>query len=259
MIGRTLSILTLLILVTFSGIWFFSRKPTPRLAEQPVETLIVGTNAEYPPFAFIENDQITGFDIDVIKELAKRIGKPFTLSNMSFEALIPELQLGSMHIITGGITPTPERAKRALFTFPHLENDPLMAVQKKDSKPISTSQDLKDKIVVVNQGYSSDHFISDIETSEVVRISSPLVSTGLLTLDSGQANVYVASKGALQPFIKEQQEKYSITPIEQTGESSALAISKKYPQLYSQIQSTMSEMIKDGTIEKLQKKWKLND
>ncbi len=259
MIGRTLSILILLALITFSGIWFFSRKPAPRLSEPPVETLIVGTNAEYPPFAFIENDEITGFDIDVIKELAKRIGKPFTLSNMSFDALIPELQLGSMQVIAGGITPTPERAKRALFTLPHLENDPLMAVQKKDTQPLSTAQELKDKVVVVNQGYSSDHYISDIETSEVVRVSSPLVSTGLLTLDSGQADVYVASKSALQPFLKTSQEKYTITPIEQTGESSALAISKKYPQLYSQIQSTMSEMIKDGTVAKLQKKWKLND
>jgi len=259
MIGRTLSILTLLVLVTLSGIWFFSRKPTPRMAEQSIKTLLVGTNAEYPPFAFIENDEIVGFDIDVIKELAKRMGKSFTLSNMSFEALIPELQVGSIHVVVGGITPTPERSKRALFTLPHLENDQLMAVQKAGSQPITTAQDLNNSVVVVNQGYSSDHYVSDIKTKEMVRISSPLVSMGLLALESGQADVYVASKGALQPFLKKSHNKYLITPIEQTGESSALAISKKYPQLYSQIQSTMGEMIKDGTIARLQKKWDLND
>lgn len=259
MIGRTVSILILLLLVTFSGIWFFSRKPVSRTAEQPIEVLAIGTNAEYPPFAFIENDQIVGFDIDVITELAKRLKKQISITNMSFEALIPELQLGSMHVIVGGIAPTPERAKRALFTLPHFENDPLMAVQKYDANPITHKEDLKSKIVVVNQGYSSDHYVSDIETAEVVRISSPLVSTGLLTLDSGQADVYVASKSALQPFLKKEQEKYSITPIEKTSESYSLAVSKKYPQLYSSIQSTMSEMIKDGTIATLKEKWKLND
>ncbi|HLE76363.1 MAG TPA: transporter substrate-binding domain-containing protein [Candidatus Babeliales bacterium] len=260
MIGRTISTLILLLVVTVSGIWFFSKTPTTtRIAEPAIEALIVGTNAEYPPFSFIEKDQIVGFDIDVITELAKRLKKSVTLTNMSFEALIPELQLGSIHMIAGGITPTPEREKRALFTLPHLEDDALMAVQKAGAQPITHAADLTHKVVVVNQGYSSDHYVSDIETSEVVRISSPLVSTGLLTLDSGQADVYIASKNALQPFLAQKSEHYVVTPLEGTGESYALAISKKYPQLHSQIQSTLSAMIKDGTVAQLQKKWKLND
>ncbi len=260
MIGRTISILSLLALVTFGGIWFFSRRPVARTAEPVVETLAIGTNAEYPPFSFMENDEIVGFDIDVATEIAKRIQKPFSLRNMSFEALIPELQTGSIHLIAAGMTPTPERAKRALFTTAHLEGDPLMAVQKAGADPIRNKEQLNKKTVVVNQGYSSDHYVSDLdEDVEIVRVSSPLISTGLLTLDGGQADVYVAAKSSLQPFLEKKSDNYIVTRIDGTGESSALAISKKYPQLYSSLQSAMSEMIKDGTLATLKEKWKLND
>jgi arginine/lysine/histidine transporter system substrate-binding protein len=257
--GRTISILILLALITFGGIWFFSRRPVVPAGEPSIESLIIGTNIDYPPFSFIENDQIVGFDIDVARELAKRVNKKFTFTSMSFEALIPELQMGNIHLIAAGMTPTPEREKRALFTTPHLEADPLMAVQKKGTEPITNKEQLKHKTVVVNQGYSSDYYVSDIGDIDMVRISSPLISTGLLTLDGDQADVYVASKSSLQPFLAKKNKNYTITPIKDTGESYALAVSKKYPLLYSSLQSTMNEMLKDGTIATLKQKWNLND
>ncbi len=257
--ARTISILILLALITFGGIWFFSRRPVVPAGEPAIEFLVIGTNAEYPPFTFIENDQIVGFDIDVVHELAKRVNKKYTITNMSFGALIPELQMGNIHLIAAGMTPTPEREKRALFTSSHLEDDPLMAVQKEGAEPITSKEQLKHKTVVVNQGYSSDYYVSDIGDIDMVRISSPLVSTGLLTLDGNQADVYVASKSSLQPFLAKKNKSYTITPIKDTGESSALAVSKKYPQLYSSLQSAMNKMLKDGTIATLKEKWKLND
>ena len=134
-----------------------------------------------------------------------------------------------------------------------------MAVQKEGADPIRTKELLQNKIIVVNQGYSADNFVSDIDDVEVVRISSPLISTGLMTIDGNQADVYIASKSSLQPFLEKGNKNYTITPIANTAESSAIAISKKYPQLYSQIQGAITEMIKDGTVEKLKEKWKLND
>ncbi len=256
---RPLIIIGALALVSFLSMWVFKRnKPVP-LSKQSIDTLIIGTNAEFPPFALIENDQIIGFDIDVIQEAAKRMNKKITLKDMSFDALIPELQIGSIHIIAAGMTPTIERAKRAFFTSPHFDSDPLMAVQTPGSDLVSTKEQLKGKKVVVNQGYSSDNVVGDIEGIDVMRVSSPLISTGLLAINSGQADVYVASRSSLQPFLAKDTPDYMITPIENTGESSSLAVSKQYPQLYSELQSVLSEMMKDGTIEKLKKKWKLND
>ena len=256
---RTTVTLLALALVTAGSIWFMSRKRVAPAGEPAIETLIIGTNTDFPPFSSIVNDQIVGFDIDIALEIAKRLNKPYSLNAMSFGALIPELQIGNIHLIAAGMTPTLERAKRAFFATPHLEGDPLMAVQKEGAEPIQTKEQLKNKIVVVNQGYSSDNYVTDIGVAEVVRVSSPLISTGLMTIDGNQADVYVASKSSLQPFLEKGNKNYTITPIKDTAESSALAVSKKYPQLYSQIQDAITEMIKDGTVEKLKEKWKLND
>lgn len=256
---RTISILAALALVTAGSLWFISRRQAAPQGEARIDTLVIGTNTDYPPFSTMIDDKVVGFDIDVALEVAKRLKKPYVINAMSFDGLIPELQVGSIHLIAAGMTPTPERAKRAFFATPHFTGDPLYAVQKMGANPIRTKEDLLGKTVVVNQGYSSDNFVSDIDGIDIVRVSSPQVSTGLLTIDGNQADVYIASKNGLQPFLEKTIDKYSITPIEETGESYAIAVSKKHPNLYAEIQEAIAEMIKDGTIAKFKEKWKLND
>lgn len=259
MIKRIIPILITLTLITIGGIWLSSRN-YERSVESPIlDTLIVGTNAEFPPFSFIENDQIVGFDIDVIKEAAKRLNKKLSLINMSFSALIPELQLGNIYIIAAGMTPSEQRAKRTFFTTPHFTGDPLLAIQKNDSQKITTPAELAGKTIAVNQGYTADNYLSDLGDLSIVRLSSPLVSMGLLAINSGQADVYVASKSSLMPFLEKEHKNYTVSTLEETGESSALAVSKKHPNLFAALETTLNQMQEDGTLEALKKKWKLND
>ncbi len=255
---RILSIIAAFLIVSVSIIRYVSRRPSVPYQEPEVDTLIVGTNAEYPPLAFVENDQIVGLDIDVIKEVVKRLNKNISFKDMSFSALIPELQIGSIHAIAGGITPSEERSKRVFFTTPHLTDDPLMAVQRPGASPISRGEQLVGKKLIVNQGYTADDYASTIADAEVMRISSPLVSTGLLALQSGKADVYIAARSALMPFFAKQKTNHVSTPIEGTAETYALAVSKKYPNLYTSIQAVITQMMQDGSIEKIKKSWNLS-
>ncbi len=255
---RSLIILLFLVCIGIATIWF-SRKPLTPAATQTTDLLIIGTNAEFPPFSYIENDQIVGFDIDVIKEIAKRLNKKITFANMSFEALIPELQIGTIAAIAAGMTPTEERGQRVFFTTPHFSGDPLLAIAKKGTVAITKPEQLRKKIIVVNQGYTADQYVTKLDAPQIVRLSTPLISTGLLALNSGQADVFVAAKSSLQPFFAQQKENYTVSTIPDTAESSALAVSKKYPALFRAFETTMSDMIKDGTIATLQKKWNLHD
>ena len=255
---RTISILLLLALTFVASFFYLSRKPATPFKEQENDTIIVGTNAEYPPFSFVESDQIVGFDIDIIKDIAKRLNKKISFKNMSFAALIPELQLGSIQVIAAGVTPSEEKTKRVFFSSIYFDNDPLMAVQHKGQPAVSTGEELQGKIVSVNQGYTADQYLSGLEGLQVMRLSSPLVTTGIMTLQSNQAGVYVASKSALRPYFAKQTEQlYQSTPLEGTEETYALAVSKKYPNLYAAIQAELTKMLKDGTILTIKKKWGL--
>ena len=74
--------------------------------------LVVGTNAEFAPFSFREGNKIVGFDIDIAREVCQRLGKEMELKDMPFDALLPELTLGSVHFVAAGMSCTEERAKR---------------------------------------------------------------------------------------------------------------------------------------------------
>ena len=116
----SLYILIMLIIGTTVAVWYSAQKITPG---KSFDTIIVGTNTECAPFSFKEDDTIVGFDIDVITEVIKRLNKKIVLKDMPFDALIPEIQIGNIHVIAAGMTPTPERAQRTLFTQPHASNE----------------------------------------------------------------------------------------------------------------------------------------
>ena len=59
-------------------------------------TVTVGTSADFPPFEYIENGQFVGFDMDLMREIAKIAGFELKFVDMSFDSLIPALRAGQI-------------------------------------------------------------------------------------------------------------------------------------------------------------------
>lgn len=259
----SLYIIIALIAAISAIVWYRAEKII--ITSTPLDAIIVGTNAEFQPFSFKEDDTITGFDIDVITQALKRLNKEMVLKDMPFDALIPEIQLGNIHIIAAGITPTQERAQRALFTRPHLTGNPLVIIslntlrQAQGEQGITTLDDLAGKTIVVNEGYVADSYMSDQPGVNVLRLSSPAVSDGILALESGRADAFVTALHPMKPYFKKyDRSNFSIKPITGTEESSAFAVSKHYPELRDYIQVTLDRMQEDGTLDSLKRKWNLS-
>jgi polar amino acid transport system substrate-binding protein len=223
-------------------------------------SVIVGINSEFPPFSFKDDNDFTGFDIDVIKEVFKRLKKDIIFKDMPFDALIPEIQIGNIQVIAAGITPTDERAKRADFTRPHLTGNPLIIISLKTpdtEQALTTLDDLRGKKVVVNEGYIADSFMSD-QPVDLLRISSALVGDAMLTLQSGRVDAFVTALHSMKPYFKKYNiNDFNVTPIPNTEETSSFAVSKHYPNLYTAIQVMLNEMEQDGTLAALKAKWDL--
>ncbi len=219
--------------------------------------LIVGTESNFPNFSFKDKGELVGFDIDIVKEVARRLEKTIEFKDMSFEALIPQAQLGSMHVIAAGMTPTPERAKVVAFTKPYVNGDPLFIVTLigNDAKDLD---DLKQgKHVVVNQGYTADFFMSKIEGPELLRLDTP--AEAFLALKQGRADAFVTARNTLAPFFKKHDaEGFEYKIIPGTDESTALIVSKKYPELLHEIQKQLDAMEQDGTLQAIKKKWDID-
>jgi polar amino acid transport system substrate-binding protein len=239
-------------LIITAVFWRSAQRINVELVQQPV--IVIGTNSEFKPFSFVENGTVVGFEIDVVTEVFKRLNKEITIKDVPFDALIPELQLGNIHVIAAGMTPTLERKKRVYFTNPHLKTDVLAVVSLKDRH--LSIDDLNGKKVVVNEGYTADSYMSEKPNIHLIRLSSNSVSDGVMALKAGSADAFVTAVHPMRPYL----EKYgadtiSIIPIEGTEESSAFAISRHYPELAGQIQTVLNEMEADGTLMAIKKKW----
>ncbi len=233
-------------------VWYSARNNAPK--EINNNTIVVGVNAEYPPFTFIRDNEIVGFDVDLINEIGKRLNKNIELKDMPFNALISEVQIGLLHVIIGGIAPTAERGKQVLFTKPYLQGRPLVIITKVDGPPVETVNDLTGKNVAVNEGFTSDLYMSTIEGPELLRLGT--LSDSFLALQSGGVDALVAEQDTIQPLFETiDQKDFKIVVIPDTDDPSAIGITKKYPKLLPKIESILEELKNDGTLDQLRKKW----
>lgn len=215
------------------------------------DVLIVGTNAEYPPYTFIENKQIVGFDIDVARQVCHTLGKEMKIQNMPFDALISDLMLHKVDFVAAGMTPTKQRAEKVTFLQPHYSNDTLVVVGRSDS-----GQCLSGKKVVVNEGYTADLYVSELYDIKALRLPAP--ADALLALKMNRADVFVTAKSTIDDFAKQHDlSSYYIYALPDTAEGVSMMLSKDNVILKVEIEAALEQMQIDGTLLSLQHKWGL--
>ncbi len=225
----------------------------PQLAKN---VLVVGTSDDYPPYTFSQNGKVVGFDIDLVNEIARRMTCQLELKVMSFDILLLELQRGTIQVIAAGLTPTQERALRVSFSSPYITADPLLAVTRATDPVVCDLAAMQGKIVVVNEGYTADFYMS--AQSGIVLEKRETVAEALLALERYKADVYVVAQSAYQPFLKTKgHDQFKSHPLADITEKYALAVSKKYPELFEKIEATLAELHEDGTLDDLKRKWGL--
>lgn len=240
-----------LCIIALLTMWII-KKPVEQI---PPNSIFVGTNAEFPPYTFFKDGQLTGFDIELITLIAQQLKRPLNIKDMSFDGLVIQAQQGRIDVIAAGLTETPERAKRLLFTPAYITNDPFIIVSLRN-KNISHLSDLGGKKVVVNEGFTAERFMEEQPNVTLIRLAT--VSEAILAITTGQADAFVTAQGAITPFLKQHTINTIVaTPIPNTGDSIALAISRKKPELAQEITDIVTQFSNDGTIATLKQKWNL--
>ena len=124
-------------------------------------TFIIGLDDSFPPMGYRdENNDIVGFDIDVARAVAEKLGVEFIAQPISWEAKEMELSSGNIDCIWNGMSITPEREESMAMTFPYLNNQIVCYV--KDDSDITSLADLSGKSVAVQNGsYAEELLLSD--------------------------------------------------------------------------------------------------
>ncbi|MDR1147046.1 MAG: transporter substrate-binding domain-containing protein, partial [Spirochaetaceae bacterium] len=122
--------------------------------------LVLGLDDSFPPMGFRnENNEIVGYDVDLAKEVARRMGIELVLQPIDWNAKEQELNTGEIDCIWNGFTITEERKQNLLFTPPYLKNAQVIVV--KGNSPANTLKDLAGKTAGTQAGSSSVDAIDD--------------------------------------------------------------------------------------------------
>ena len=106
---KLLSIILSFTMLLSMGTVAFAEETTTSGAREVKGIIKVGTSADFPPFEYMENDKMLGFDIDLMNYIAARIGYGVEFVNMSFDKLIPAVVNGEVDCAISAISVTEER------------------------------------------------------------------------------------------------------------------------------------------------------
>lgn len=153
--------------------------------------LIMLTNAEFPPYEYLGSDgKIEGVDVALCQKIADEIGVELEITNMDFDSLVMALKAGKGDIVAAGMSITPEREKEIDFTIPYVDTTLYIVVPEGDTS-ITSLEDLAGKKVAVQEGTTSDLYVSgsEIGVKEVLRYKSS--ADAAAALKAGMADVMV--------------------------------------------------------------------
>lgn len=254
-----------LIVVVGLGIFsyfFFVKKADIKkrdLRKDP-QALVVGTSADYQPFAFIDpkTHEIVGFDIDVATEVARRLDKKIEIKDVPFASLIFGLLSGSIDIVAAGMSPTPRRAETVAFSVPYIEPDPFVIILQSSTDDVSSLDDLVGKKVAVNSGYTAEAYLTSKDGIELMRLVSPAES--MMALKAGAVDAFVCARSVANTILYQNQlfHDYRAVLIPDTGDGCALAINKSNEELLESVNAVLDAMAQDGTLKNLKAKWNLS-
>ena len=216
------------------------------------EKLYVGTDAtEFPPFEYIENGEIKGFDIDLIKEIGKLLNKEVILKNIQFDGLIPALQTGKLDIIIAGMTITPEREKNINFSEPYYTSKQLLITDKNSS--LNTLESLKGSKIGVVLGCTGDVIATEMKDS-IILYRYNTTSESIMALNAKKIDAVILDSEPAKNFVKNNPNlKYIDNEL--AKEDYAIAIAKENLALVEDINLALKTLKSNGTFQKLNKRY----
>lgn len=154
--------------------------------------IIVGLDDSYPPMGFRDDkNEVVGFDIDLAKEVAKRMGVEVEFQPIDWDSKELELNAGKIDCIWNGMTITPERIANMYFTKPYIANQQIIIVPA--SSGITAKAQLEGKIVGLQKGSSSLEALTSDPIGEKVKeiVEYPDNVSAYMDLQAGRIDVFV--------------------------------------------------------------------
>ena len=221
-------------------------------AQQPAETtggtLRMGTNATFPPYESVDdNNNVVGIDADIAAAVAEKLGMQLEITNMEFDSLIPALNADQIDIIFAGMTITEERKESVDFSDPYATG--IQSIIVPENSDIASPDDLAGKKVGVQTGTTGDIYCTDDLGEECVqRFESGVVATQALV--NGQIDAVVIDNEPAKAYVAAN-EGLKIVETAYAVEDYAAAINKGNTELMDKVNGALKELKDEGKLDEI--------
>lgn len=215
----------------------------------------VAMSGAYPPFNFVnEKNEVVGFDADIGREIARRLGVKLVIITTAWDGILAGLLANKYDVICGSMTITSKRLEAVDFVGPYYRSGRGVFVRAGDN--YATLADFKGHKVGVGLGETHEKFareqegwivqtykglpelLLDLENKRIDTIVVDMV-TGLLAMNKGGKAI----------------KKLEIPGVEGGDDKIGIAIRKNNPQLKEAMQKALDAMMADGTYKKIAMEW----
>ncbi len=214
--------------------------------------LKIGTEGTYPPFTFNKGGKLTGFDVDIAREVAKRLGVKPVFVQTQWDSLFAGLNAKRFDVIANEVGIRKDRQKKYDFSDPYISSAAVL-VTAKNNKDIKDFKDLKGKKAA--QSLTSNYRkIAEDNGADIVGIEGLTQSMDLIT--QGRVDATVNDKLAILDYLnRKPNSAVKIVKEEKDSAESAFLFRKDSDKLVKEVNKALADMKKDGTYDKISKKW----
>lgn len=216
------------------------------------ETLIMATNAAFPPYEYYENEKIVGIDAEIAQAIADELNMNLEIEDIEFGSIVAGVQSGKYDIGAAGLTVTEDRKKSVNFTQNYATGVQVVIV-KEDSK-IKTVDDLsKENKIGVQQDTTGDIFsTSDFGEKSVSRYNKG--ADAVEALKSDKVDCVIIDNEPAKSFVAAN-DGLKILDTEYAVEDYAICVSKDNDELLNKIDKAITKLKDDGTLQKIVDKY----
>lgn len=212
------------------------------------DALKVGVCADYPPFEFIVNGKLQGFDIELAEAISKELNKKIKFYDMNFDSIIISLQSGKIDLAISSINETPERKNNIDFSDPYYESK-VAIIYLKDKN--ITKENFVYKKIGAQLGSTLEQISNTFHNEKVVAL--PKLHMLIQELKLQRVNVVICEQKQAIEFCKANDNLDYFT-IDVIANGYAIGLAKNSI-LKNDINNILNKFKENGTLNNLQKKW----
>ena len=221
-------------------------------------TLVMATNAEFPPYEYFEGGEVVGIDAEIAQAIADKLGMDLVIENMEFDSIIAAVQSGKADFGMAGMTVSPDREEMVSFSDSYATGIQVVIVA--EDSAIQSVDDLfaegaNSKVGVQTSTTGDIYATGDIEDAGLGTIERyNKGADAVQALITGKIDCVVIDNEPAKAFVAAN-EGLKILPTEYAVEDYAICFAKDNTELRDQVNAALQELIADGTVQAILDKY----